>query len=102
MKKIAVGVEENSKDAQVSDRAGRAAYYLVFDEAGKLLETISNPFARGGGGAGFGVAKMLADKDVRLVIAGKMGENMKEALRSRGLDFKELSGKAKDAAQSNF
>lgn len=102
MKKIAVGVDENNENAEISGQAGRAPYYLVFDEEGKLLESIANPFARGGGGAGFGVAKMLADKNVTLVIAAKMGENMKEALRSRGVNFKESSGQAKGAAEGAF
>jgi len=95
--KIAAAVDEKNENASVSERAGRASYYLIFDGKGNLLEALENPFARGGGGAGYGVAKMLADKSVDIVIAAKMGDNMKEALASRGLEFREISGNTKDA-----
>ncbi len=58
---------------------------------------ISNPFSRGGGGAGFGAAKMLADKDVDIVVGRQVGEHMEVALRTRGLKYYEMTGSAKDA-----
>jgi len=70
---------------------------LIFDERGNLLEVISNPFSRGGGGAGFGAAKMLADKDVDIVVGRQVGEHMEVALRTRGLKYYEMTGSAKDA-----
>jgi predicted Fe-Mo cluster-binding NifX family protein len=70
---------------------------LIFNDRGDLLEVISNPFSRGGGGAGFGVAKMLADKDVDIVIGRQIGEHMEEALTMRGLRYYEMTGGAKDA-----
>lgn len=72
---------------KVAVQAGRARYYLVYDEDRTLVETVANPFATGGGGAGFGVAKMLADKGVTTVIAGKFGGNMEGAMTQRGLTF---------------
>jgi len=73
-------------------RGGRAPYYFIF-EKGKLIETIKNPFAIGAGGAGFSVAYMLADKKVDLVVAGKIGGNMRAALKEKGIKFKEKIGK---------
>jgi predicted Fe-Mo cluster-binding NifX family protein len=97
--RIAIAVDEKNENAFISKRAGRASYYLVFNEKGDLLETLDNPFARGGGGAGYGVAKMLSDRKVDVAIAGRMGDNMKEALISRRLRFGEISeGSAKNAA----
>lgn len=89
---IAIATIKNKMASQVSPQAGRAPFYLIFNDQGKLLETIKNPFAVGGGGAGFGVAKMLADKNVDLVIAGKFGPNMASALEERGVKFKEKQG----------
>lgn len=51
----------------------------------------------GGGGAGFGVAKMLTDKGIDIVIAGKFGESMIGALESRGLRYYEMAGNPRQA-----
>ena len=90
--KIAVASEGKDLDSEISGRGGRAPFYLVFEE-GKLIETIKNVFAAGGGGAGFSVAYMLADKKVNLVISGKVGGNMISALKEKGIEFREESGK---------
>lgn len=95
--KIAVASTGKDKDSDVSDRAGRAPYYLIFDESKKIIETIDNPFSFGGGGAGFSVAKMLADKKVDIVVAGRFGPKMVGALEDRGLKYHEMSGKVEDA-----
>ena len=90
--KIAVASISKDEDSEISPRPGRAGFYLIFDERGKLEEVISNPFSRGGGGAGFGVAKIMADKGVDIVVGGKFGENMEGALRERGLKYYEMTG----------
>ena len=95
--KIAVAVVEKNVEAEIGQQAGRAPFYLIFDENGKVVETISNPFSIGGGGAGFAVAKMLADKKVDIVIAGRFGPNMAQALTERGLKYYEKTGIVKDA-----
>jgi len=95
--KIAVAVTNKDKNSDISQMGARAPFYLIFDEKGELLETLSNPFAVGGGGAGFAVAKMLADKQTNIVIAGAFGPNMILALEERGLQHSEMSGNAKEA-----
>lgn len=90
--KIAVASISKDESSEISPRPGRARFYLLFGEGGNLLEVISNPFSRGGGGAGFGVAKMLVDKGVDAVIGGQFGENMEGALRERGLKYYEITG----------
>ncbi|MBN1494484.1 hypothetical protein JW911_01960 [Candidatus Peregrinibacteria bacterium] len=95
--KIAVAATTKNKDSNVSDMAGRAPYYLIFDEKSNLIETINNPFCFGSGGAGYSVAKMLADKKINIVVAGKFGYNMTEALNERELKYYEKSGNIIDA-----
>ena len=90
--KIAIASEGKQKNSEISQKGGRAPYYLIFEDK-KLIETIKNPFASGSGGAGFSVAYMLADKKVNLVIAGKVGGNMKSALKEKGVEFREESGR---------
>jgi predicted Fe-Mo cluster-binding NifX family protein len=69
---------------------------LIFNEKGDLLEVISSPFSRGGG-SGFGMAKMHADKGVDIVVGRQVGEHMDEILKMRGLKYYEMTGSAKDA-----
>lgn len=94
--KIAIASVGKDESAEISPRPGRSRFYLLFDDTGELLEVISNPFSRGGGGAGFGVAKMLADKGVDIVVGGQFGENMEGALRERGLKYYEMTGGVRD------
>jgi predicted Fe-Mo cluster-binding NifX family protein len=89
--KIAIASTNQDLSGEIYLNGGRAPYYLIVDEKGELLESIKNPFAVGGGGAGFGVSKMLADKGVDKVVVGEVGENMKSALKERNLSF-ELAG----------
>ena len=72
MSKTAVAVVSKEEDSEISQRAGRAPYFLIFEDK-KLVEVWSNPFAVGGGGAGWSVAKTLSDKGVDKVIAGQFG-----------------------------
>lgn len=87
--KIAIACEKDNLEAEVSSMGGRAPYYLIFENS-ELIETIKNPFASGGGGAGFSAAYMLAEKGVTLVVAGGFGGNMQDALKERGIQSKEI------------
>jgi predicted Fe-Mo cluster-binding NifX family protein len=93
--KIAIASEGKNKDSEISLRGGRASYYLVFENK-KLVEAIKNPFAIGGGGAGWSVAHMLAEKGIEKVIAGRAGPNMEFALKQKKIKFKQASGKVSD------
>jgi predicted Fe-Mo cluster-binding NifX family protein len=94
--KIAVA-SQKPEASTVAVQAGRAPHYLIYDEGKNFMESISNPFAVGGGGAGFGVAKMLADKDVEIVIAGQFGDKMEQAMDGRGTKHLEFDGSVADA-----
>jgi len=88
--KIALA-SDTKKPSKISLRAGRAKYYLIYKNK-KLIEIWKNPFSIGGGGAGWSVAKVLSDKNIDLVIAGRFGPNMEFALKQQGIKFKEAEG----------
>ena len=87
--KIAIAATKNSEDSVVSQVSGRAPFWLIFED-GKLIKNIKNPFRFGGGGAGFGVAKLLEDEKVSIAIAGNFGPNMSGALDSAGIKTKQV------------
>jgi len=89
---IAIASEGNNIESVVCPTAGRAPYFLIFENK-NLIETIKNPFAKGSGGAGFSVAYMLAEKKVNLIIASKFGEKMIPVLKEKGIEYKEVQNK---------
>jgi predicted Fe-Mo cluster-binding NifX family protein len=96
--KIGIATEKENVEGEVSMRAGRAPYYLIFENK-KLVKKMKNPFAVGGGGAGFSVAKMLSDEGVKKVVSGSLGGNMKTALEGRGVKSEEFTGSIKEALE---
>lgn len=97
--KIAVASEGKDENSQVSPVSGRAPYYLIF-EGKNLVKAIKNPFAIGGGGAGFSVAQMLGNEGVDAVISGKFGPNIEMALKQKKIKVIVAENKtAKEAAE---
>jgi len=88
--RIAIASEKDKEDSLVSQVSGRAPFYLIFND-GKLVKTIKNPFAIGGGGAGLGVVQMLHNEGVKLVISGKFGEKMIGAMEQKGMQHQIIS-----------
>ena len=89
--KIAISSIDKDENSEVSYITGKAPYFLIF-ENGKLVKTLPNPFKIGGGGAGFGVAEMLSEEKVKMVVSGEFGGNIIGALESKGIKYKEISG----------
>ena len=87
----AIASEGKTPESQVSEKGGRAPYYLIFKNK-ELIKTIKNPFATGGGGAGWGIAALLEKENIKEVYAGAFGPNMINALKQRGIKFKEVEG----------
>ena len=91
--RIAIASNGKNINSIVSDVAGRAPFYLIFDNK-ELIKTIKNPFAVGGGGAGLGVVKMLEKENVEILIVGKVGGNLQSALDLAKMKFKPESDKS--------
>ncbi|HMB65361.1 MAG TPA: NifB/NifX family molybdenum-iron cluster-binding protein [Patescibacteria group bacterium] len=94
--KIAIASQDKTPQAQTAPNAGRAPYYLIFND-GELEEAMENPFVQGGGGAGPKVAQMLADRGVEKVFLEQLGSNMEMALQDKKIEVELVeSGKAED------
>ncbi len=95
--KIAVATEGKTAAAQVSGVAARSPYFLFFDESGKFLEAVDNPYRAARGGAGTSVVPFLAQKGATVVVAGEFGENMIDAIKGKGMRYLEFKGSAEEA-----
>jgi len=90
--RVAVAAEGNEVNARISKMAAKSHYFLIFDEAGNLLEALENPHRAAGRGAGRSIVPFLAQKGVTFVVAGKFGENMIQGMESHGIKYLEFDG----------
>lgn len=93
---VAVASEDREATSLVSDFAGRSRYYLLFSGT-DFVQVLENPFLDRGPGAGPDVVEYLAQKGVGLLIAGRFGPLMTEALGRSGMKYFRFSGPAQEA-----
>ena len=98
--KIGVACRTPERTAVISEVAGRAPYFLFFDNKGHLLEAMQNPSAGNVGGAGGDTADLLKKKKVTLFVAGRVGQKMKRALKHYKIEISEQTGVAHDVVQA--
>ncbi|MCK5825976.1 MAG: hypothetical protein KAG93_02995 [Desulfuromusa sp.] len=97
---IAVAANNPGTGATISEKSGRAAYFLFFDNSGNFLAAEKNPFAAIRGGAGPKVAGFLSDKGVTLFLAGEFGAKMERALSSYKIKYISQTGVAHEIVQA--
>ncbi len=97
---IAVAADGPGPDAAVSEKAGRAAYFLFFDERGNFLAAEKNAFAGDPGGAGAKTAVFLSGKGIALVIAGDFGAKMSRGLSSNKIQYMSQTGVAYEVVKT--
>jgi predicted Fe-Mo cluster-binding NifX family protein len=92
--KTAIASIGKDLDSIVSEKFGRADYFLITDnDASKIEEVIENSFKKDNTGAGISCAGLLADKGVKIIIAGNLGPKAKDVLDAAKIDFLSFSGK---------
>ena len=94
--KIAVAANDKIPGASVSSQAGRSPFFLLFDEKGKLTETITNPYKEAGS-SGIAVADFLAGKGVTIVVAEGFGDRIVQVMKSKGIRAVAFKGSAEEA-----
>jgi len=98
--KIAVAAIGDSVNSEISTIAGRAPYYLIFDENGSFLKSLKNPAQSRGHRASSGVIDLLIKESCRTVIAGNFGVKMLNQLKANKIEYVELQGNAKKTVQT--
>jgi len=98
--KIAVAAESGTESSKISDKAGRAPFFLIFDSRGAFIKAIKNPAQYQQGGASSSVTTLLKKESVKTLIAVKFGAKMENNLKAAGIEYLEHSGIAKEVVES--
>ena len=96
--KIAVSANGKTLTASVSPQAGLSPFFLLFDEKGKLIEAVDNPYKEGGS-AGIPVADFLASKGVTIIVAEGFGDRIVEVMKSKGIRAVAFKGSVEEAVK---
>ena len=94
--RIAIATLGDSASSEISEKAGRAPYYLIFDGNGDFIKSVKNPSRTRGRRASSGVVDLLLKESVKTVIAGKFGNKMKKLLETNKIKFQQKTGIAKE------
>ncbi len=97
---IAVGALSLDEASEISVHAGHAPNFLLFDDEGHLRRVIPNPYMDLHEDAAHKVADLLAEHNVRLMIAGDFGPHVAQALDEKGIKHIKDMGLANIAVRS--
>ena len=98
--KIAIASVGDSVTSKISEKAGRAPYYLIFDGKGVFLKSIKNPAQNRGRGASSWVVDLLVKESVKTVIAGRFGDKMKNLVKANKIEYHERAGITKETVET--
>jgi len=98
--KIAVAAENSIETSEISDKAGRAPFFLIFDGSGAFIEAIENPAQNQQGGASASVTALLEKASVNILVAANFGTKMENNLKAAGIEYHEHSGIAKKVVET--
>ncbi len=83
--KICISATGNNLDTSLDPRFGRAMYFLIVDNKGKLIKAIKNTGVQAMQGAGITAAQIVADEKVDIVITGNIGPKASMVLNASGM-----------------
>lgn len=99
-KKIAIAAVDKNINSKVSTKAGRAPYYLIFDNKGDLIKSLKNPAVNSRQGASQEVIDLLLKESCGIVIAGQFGNKMQNLLKDNNIRFYIKKGKVDNVIKS--
>jgi len=83
--KICVSSMGGSLDAKVSERFGRAPYFVIVESGDMSFVPVVNAAESMQGGAGPEAVRQAAEKGAQVVLTGELGPNAKTALEAAGI-----------------
>ena len=83
--KVAISATGDDLNANVDGRFGRCSWFLFVDVESMHCEAEENINADAASGAGTACAQLVLEKEVDVVISGKVGPNAYEALKQGGV-----------------
>lgn len=84
--KIALAVEGNSFDSDLSDVFGRCKYLLIYNPDEHSNKIIPNPFSAAFDGAGIQTSQLLIENNCDVLIANNIGDRALIFLQSVGIN----------------
>ena len=96
---IAVASDNQEATSLVGTFAARSRYYLLFSQTLELVQVVQNPFLSEGEGAAPLVVDYLAQKGVGVIVAGRFGPPMIQAMNRKDMRYIQYSGVAREAVQ---
>ena len=83
--KICVSAMSGSLDAKVSERFGRAPYFVIVESGDMSFVPVLNAAESMQGGAGPEAVRQVAAKGAQVVLTGDLGPNAKTAIEAAGI-----------------
>ncbi len=100
--KIAVSSMDKSIESNVSDVFGRCPYFIIAEIQDKKIEkteAIKNESIDQTSGVGILSARLMAEKDVNVVITGNVGPRALDVLKQFNIEIYSGTGVVKDVLQ---
>ncbi|MBN1996421.1 NifB/NifX family molybdenum-iron cluster-binding protein [candidate division KSB1 bacterium] len=98
--KIAVSASGGSMSAQIDERFGRCAYFVIVDSETMKFTAFANSASEYSGGSGPAAVREIAKHGAAVILTGRTGANAKQALESAHIKIVEgSSGTVKEAVE---
>ena len=83
--KIAVSATGGSLAAQIDERLGRCAYFVIVDSETMKFTAFANPASELSGGAGPAAVREIVKHGVEVILTGSVGGNAQRALEEANI-----------------
>ncbi len=96
--KICITSEGNDLNSKVDQRFGRCQYFIFIDTDTSQFEAVQNQNVNGSGGVGVQSGQLVAEKEAKVLLTGKVGPNASKTLESAGIEVVlDVEGAVKEA-----